>query len=238
LVDFAKSHQMSFQSMHLLDRIALAYLQTTITAEENNYRAVTEGETTAVTRSEQSVAPPNNGNINNAPHELSAKDPVKVILDEKTLIPLSVLLAMLNLLILTDNVGDRIKGLFYAASLLDHMSGVGNVVHHQKNDSSTSPVYPQTAAYIDNSSPSSIDQHASLLSRNSLESMLSALLVTDQIPPNKQITETGTKWPIKLHRRKDQRDMIDEVSYVGILCHGDGREAKSYECNICRLYAD
>mmetsp|Transcript_15309 Transcript_15309/g.33794 ORF Transcript_15309/g.33794 Transcript_15309/m.33794 type:complete len:90 (+) Transcript_15309:81-350(+) len=41
--------------------------------------------------------------------------------------------------------------------------------------------------------------------------MLLQLLRTDQVPPVKQVTETGVKYPVKLHRRKTAAEMITDA---------------------------
>jgi hypothetical protein len=42
----------------------------------------------------------------------------------------------------------------------------------------------------------------------SLHDVLRLLIETDQIPPEKQVAEEGTKWPVKLYRRKEAQEMV------------------------------
>jgi hypothetical protein len=46
------------------------------------------------------------------------------------------------------------------------------------------------------------------ISRDSLLRIIYLLQITNQFPPEKQVIETGVKWPVKLHRRKSPFDMI------------------------------
>lgn len=41
--------------------------------------------------------------------------------------------------------------------------------------------------------------------------VVAALIATDQVPPSKQTTESGVKWPVKLHRRRNEYDMVSHV---------------------------
>jgi hypothetical protein len=238
--------------MHLFDRLVLAYLTTTKeekrlmlsttdtveatvdTTVSTNDKPSTEGHVTATV---SSIYSDDNGSRKKDP--VVENSIVSLYLDPESLIPLPILLAMLHLLLLTDDIGDRIKGLCYAASCLDdivaaevpdsrslvHDQDVMNIQSstQQKQDDgsrrlsiNTNTSLPFSAAVEQQQQKQQQQQqqrqHLLSISRQSLEMILEALLVTDQVPPGKQVVETGVKWPIKLHRRKGPRDMVEEVS--------------------------
>lgn len=243
LVDFAKSHQISFRSMHLLDRLVLAYLTTT---EEDKRLKLSTTETveatakTTLSTNDESSSEGHVSSIYSDGNGSSKEDPVvknsivPLDLDPESLIPLPVLLAMLHLLLLTDDIGDRIKGLCYAASLLDDIAAteavdsrslvddqeVMNIQSYtqQKQDDGSRLLSINTnsnlsfSVAVEQQQQQQQQQHLLSISRRSLEIILEALQMTDQVPPSKQVVETGVKWPIKLHRRKGPHDMVEEVS--------------------------
>lgn len=243
LVEFAKSHQLSFRSMHLLDRLVLAYLTTKDTEEDKKLMLSTTETAEAIT-TDTTVS--TNDKLSSKDHmssiysddnwsskeDLVVKNSiVSLDLDPESLIPLPMLLVMLHLLLLTDDIGDRIKGLCYAASLLDDIAVTEAVDSRSLVDdqevmnikSSTQQKQDDGSRRLSINSTSSLSfsavveqqqqQHLLSISRRSLEIILEALLATDQVPPGKQVVETGVKWPIKLHRRKGPCDMVEEVSY-------------------------
>jgi hypothetical protein len=59
--------------------------------------------------------------------------------------------------------------------------------------------------------------------------VLYLLQITSQIPPEKQIVETGKKWPIKLYRRKTPFDMIKAFEEV------KKEDIKVSSCNFSNL---
>ena len=241
LVEFAKSHQLSFRSMHLLDRLVLAYLTTKDTEEDKKLILSTTETTEAIADTTvstndklsskghvSSIYSDDNGS---SKEDLVVKNSIVPLnLDLESLIPLPILLAMLHLLLLTDDIGDRIKGLCYAASLLDDIATTEAVDSRSLVDdqeimniqSSTQQKQDDGSRQLSINTTSSLSfsaaveqqqqQHLLSISRRSLEMILEALLVTDQVPPGKQVVETGVKWPIKLHRRKGPCDMVEEVS--------------------------
>ena len=240
LVEFAKSHQLSFRSMHLLDRLVLAYLTTKDTEEDKKLILSTTETTEAIAdttvstndklSSKDHVSSIYSDDNGSSKEDLVVKNSIVPLnLDLESLIPLPILLAMLHLLLLTDDIGDRIKGFCYAASLLDDIAtteavdsrslvddqeimNIQSSTQQKQDDGSRQLSINTTSSLSFSAAVEQQQQHLLSISRRSLEMILEALLVTDQVPPGKQVVETGVKWPIKLHRRKGPCDMVEEVS--------------------------
>jgi len=222
LVEFAKTHQLSFQSMHLLDRIVITYLTT---MEENNNSNNSNNIIASTDTVTNTGDKPSSSREISPTYDKSRKDPIKYsYVDQQSVIPLAVLLVMLHLLMLTDDIGERIQGLCYAASLLDDddrddgddCDDCDDCTDSERPQSKDMQSVKRLPNENYKKSSTALEQQQSL-SRRSLELIIEALLVTDQVPPSKQVVETGVRWPIKLHRMKRPCDMLDEVITI-LLC--------------------
>mmetsp|Transcript_6885 Transcript_6885/g.11467 ORF Transcript_6885/g.11467 Transcript_6885/m.11467 type:complete len:233 (-) Transcript_6885:155-853(-) len=112
---------------------------------------------------------------------------------------LALLLVVFNLLMLPE-AGTRFEALHQLAATLDEKSKNSNAEEILVNNNVTSNEDITTKSQID---------ATTTVSETAVCEIIRHLITSDQIPTSKQIIETGVKWPYKLHRRKNETDMVD-----------------------------
>eukprot|EP01038_Epipyxis_sp_PR26KG_P005969 gene5969-8223_t len=120
------------------------------------------------------------------------KSNIKTDNSTDNLLPLDLLLVLLNLTMI-ENATDRILGLHSICMWNTKLNGY----LHENNDGNSNDVIRDQELELND------------VTIESVKNILYYLLMTYQIPPEKQVTETGVKYPFKLYRRRNPDDMVE-----------------------------